>query len=185
MSSGVPPPLPLPVLVDVLELEVGLFECDVLVEASKVDSGATVTPTTAMLVVVDSGPMVVATIVVVEDVAAAWGVDELVELVLVLVLVVDALPSMPADWTGTPLCPPPCPYPFPLLLEDGLPSAFEQSVRVPFPARKIPIRVFGYALVPTQVVVKRFVRLSRKPMHFAEHPCPEKSALEQSERGVL
>lgn len=87
ISSGVPPPLPSPVDVDVLELEVELFVCDVLIEASVDDSGVTVTPTTAMRVVVGSGMTVVATIVVVEDVAATLGVEEEVELVLVLVLV--------------------------------------------------------------------------------------------------
>lgn len=87
ISSGVPPPLPLPVDVDVLELDVELFVCDVLVDASEDDSGVTVTPTTAMRVVVDSGVTVIATMVVVEDVAATMGVEEDVELVLMLVLV--------------------------------------------------------------------------------------------------
>lgn len=100
-SSGVPP-LSLLVDVDVLGLEVELFVCDVLVEASETDSGVTVTPTTAMLVVVGSGVTVVGTTVVVEDVAATWGVEgvdvvelELVE--LVLVLVVGALASSVVD----------------------------------------------------------------------------------------
>lgn len=79
--------MPSPVDVDVLELDVELFVCDVLIEASVDDSGVTVTPTTAMRVVVGSGMTVVATIVVVEDVAATLGVEEEVELVLVLVLV--------------------------------------------------------------------------------------------------
>ena len=93
-SSGVPPPFSLPVDVDLLELEVELFVCDVPVEASEGDSGVTVTPTTATLVVVGSGVTVVGTTVVVEDVAAAWVV-EVVD--LVLVLVVDALASCPPD----------------------------------------------------------------------------------------
>lgn len=71
VSSGVPPPLPLFVDVDVLELEVELFVGDVLLEASEGDSGVTVVPTTATLVVVGSGVTVVATSIVVEDVAAA------------------------------------------------------------------------------------------------------------------
>lgn len=89
-SKGVPPLLLL-VDVDVPGLEVALFVCDVLVEASETDSGVTVIPTTAMLVVVGSGVRVVGTTVVVEDVASTWGVEdvevvelELVELVLVL-----------------------------------------------------------------------------------------------------
>lgn len=44
---------------------------DVLVEVYEGDSGVTVVPTTATLVLVGSGVTVVGTIVVVEDVAAA------------------------------------------------------------------------------------------------------------------
>ena len=178
--------MPLLVDVDPPEFEVEVFVCDVLVELSKSDSGVTVVPTTATLVVVDSGVTVVGIIVVVEDVAAAWGVDEVVELVVVLVLVVDELTFMLADWMeDAPLWPPPCPYPFPPLLEDELPSAFEQTVWTPSPLKNIPIKLVGDVLVPAQAVFKRFVKLSRKPIHFAEQPCPEKSALEQSVRGVL
>ena len=71
MSSIVPPPLPLLVDVDVLELEVELFVCNVLVEASEGASAGTVVPTIATLVVVGSGVTVIGTTVVVEDVAAA------------------------------------------------------------------------------------------------------------------
>ncbi len=111
ISSGVPPPLPLLVDVEVLGLELELFVCDVLVEASEGDSGVIVVPTTATLVVVGSGVTVVGTIVVVEDVAAAWGVEDVEDavvedvaaawgvddVVLVLVLVVDVLVSPAAD----------------------------------------------------------------------------------------
>ena len=117
ISSGVPPPLPLLVDVEVLALELELFVCDVLVEASEGESGITVVPTTATLVVVGSAITVVGTMVVVEDVAAAWGVDDVevvvvedvaaawgvddvvlvLALVLVLVLVVDVLVSPAAD----------------------------------------------------------------------------------------
>lgn len=121
ISSGVPPPLPLPVDVDVLEVEVELLVCDVPVEVSEGDtSGATVIPTTATLVVVGPGVTVIGTTVVVEDVAAAWGVEgvdvsavdvdvlevlgvlevlEALELVVVIVvnIVVDALASPAAD----------------------------------------------------------------------------------------
>ena len=71
ISSGVPPPLPLLVEVDVLELEVELCVCDVLVEVSEGDAGTTVVPTIATLVVVASGVTVIGTTVVVEVVAAA------------------------------------------------------------------------------------------------------------------
>ena len=71
ISSGVPPPLSLLGDVEVLDTEVELFVCDVLVKASEGDSGATVVPTTATLVVVGSGVTVIGTTVVVEDVAAA------------------------------------------------------------------------------------------------------------------
>lgn len=71
ISNGVPPPLPLLVEVDVLELEVELCACDVLVEVSEGDAGTTVVPTTATLVVVASGVTVIGTTVVVEVVAAA------------------------------------------------------------------------------------------------------------------
>ena len=142
ISKGVPPPLPLPVDVEVLELEVELFVCDVLLEASLDDSGATVVPTNATLVVVGSGLTVIGTTVVVEDVAATLGFGEMVELelmlvlvlviVLVLVLVADALASGPADWiVGAPFWPPPCPYPLPPSLGDELPAAFEQSAWAP------------------------------------------------------
>ena len=115
ISSGVPPPLALSVEVDGLEVEVELFVCDVLVEVSAGDAGITVVPTTATLVVVDSGVTVTGTTVVVEDVAAAWGLDVEVEddvtttraddvealevetVVLILVLVVDVLVSPAAD----------------------------------------------------------------------------------------
>lgn len=63
--------MPPPVDVDVLEVEVELFVWDVLVEVYEGDSGVTVVPTTATLVLVGSGVTVVGTIVVVEDVAAA------------------------------------------------------------------------------------------------------------------
>ena len=108
--------MPLFVEVDVLELEVELFVCDVLVEVSEGDAGITVVPTTATLVVVGSGVTVVGTTVVVEDVAAAWGLDdvevedvaaawgiddveavEVETVVLVLILVVDVLVSAAAD----------------------------------------------------------------------------------------
>ena len=39
--------------------------------------------------------------------------------------------------------------------------------------------------MPAQASVKALVRLSRKPMHFAEQPLPAKSELEQSVSGVL
>lgn len=109
-SSGVPPPLLLLVDVDVPALEVELFVCDVLVEASEGDSGFTVVPTTAILVVVGSGVTVVGTIVVVEDVTATWGVEdvEVVELEvveLVLVLDVDGLASPTIDCTAAPFAP--------------------------------------------------------------------------------
>lgn len=82
-----------------------------LLEASEGGSGVTVVPTIATLVVVGSGVTVVATSIVVEDVAAAWGIEdvdvvaaawgvEVVELEvveLVLVLVEDALASPAAD----------------------------------------------------------------------------------------
>ena len=116
ISSGVPPPLPLFVEVDVLVLEVELFVFDVLGEVSEGDAGTTVVPTTATLVVVDSGVTVMGTTVVVEVVAAAWGLDDVdveevattlgvddvevvkVEIVvLTLVLVVDVLVSPAAD----------------------------------------------------------------------------------------
>lgn len=71
------------------------------------------------------------------------------------------------------------------MLADALPSAFEQSVWAPLPFKNSSIKLLGYELVPTQVVVKRLVRLSRKPIHLAEQPRPEKSALEQSVKGVL
>ena len=92
-----------------------LFVCDVLVEVSESDAGTTVVPTTATLVVVASGVTVVGTTVVVEDVAAAWGLDDVevedvaaafgvddveaveVENVLTLVVVVDVLVSPAAD----------------------------------------------------------------------------------------
>lgn len=138
ISSSVPPPLPLLVEVEVLELEleVELFVSDVLVEASEGDSGVTVVPTTATLVVVGSGVTVVGIIVVVEDVAAAWGVEdgaaasgvedvaaawgvedgaaawgvEDVDVVKLEVLVVDVLASPAADWIPyAPPCPPLCP----------------------------------------------------------------------------
>ena len=91
-------------------LEVELFVGDVLVEASEGDSGFTVVPTTAMLVVVGSGPTVVGTTVVVEDVTATWGVEdvEVVELEvveLVLVLVVDGLASPTVDCMAAPFAP--------------------------------------------------------------------------------
>ena len=92
ISSGVPPPLPLLVDIDVLEVEVEvelfvsdvleveveveLLVSDVLVEVSEADSGVTVVSTIATLVVVGSGETVTGTIVVVEDVAAAWGVED-------------------------------------------------------------------------------------------------------------
>lgn len=209
ISSGVPPPLPLLVDVDVLESEVELFVCDVLVEVSEDDSGATVIPTTATLVVVESGVMVVGTVVVVEDVAAAWVIedvdvvaaawgiedvdvvaaawgveDDVVE--LVLVLVTDAPVSLPVDWIlYAPSCPLLCPLPLPPPLEDEPPFVFEHSVWTPSPSKNSPISVFGYALVPAQTSFKVVVRLSRKPMHFAEQPPPEKSKAEQSVRGVL
>lgn len=63
--------MPPPVDVDVLEVEVELFVWDVLVEVYEGDSGVTVVPTTATLVLVGSGVTVVGTIVLVEDVAAA------------------------------------------------------------------------------------------------------------------
>ncbi len=91
ISSGVPPPLPSLVDVYVPELEVELLVGDVLVEASEVVSGDTVVPTIATLVVVASGLTVVGTIVVVEDVAAAWGVEDMDVVELVLVLVVDVV----------------------------------------------------------------------------------------------
>ena len=197
ISSGVPPPLPLLVDVDVLESEVELFVCDVLVEVSEVDSGATVIPTTATLVVVESGVMVVGTVVVVEDVAAAWGIED-VDVVaaawgvednaveLVLILVTDAPVSLPVDWIlYAPSCPLLCPLPLPPPLEDEPPFVFEHSVWTPSPSKNSPISVFGYALVPAQTSFKVVVRLSRKPMHFAEQPPPEKSKAEQSVRGVL
>ena len=71
ISNGVPPPFPLLVEVGVLELDVELFVCDVLVEVSAGDAGTTVVPTTATLVVVASGVTVVGMTVVVEVVAAA------------------------------------------------------------------------------------------------------------------
>lgn len=93
-------------------LDVELSVCDVLVEASEDDSGVTVIPTTATLVVVGSGVTVVGTTVVVKDVTAAWGVEdvevvelEVVELVLVLVLVVDVLASLAVDCTAGPIAP--------------------------------------------------------------------------------
>ena len=113
ISSGVPPPLPLFVDVDVLELEVELFVCDVLVEVSAGDAGTTVVPTTETLVVVGSGATVIGTTVVVEVVAAAWGLDdvevedvvaalgveagEVVIVVIILLLIVDVLVSPAAD----------------------------------------------------------------------------------------
>ena len=115
ISSGVPPPLPLLVDVDVLELEVELLVFDelveasegdsgttvvptttTLVEASEGDSGVTVIPTTAMLVVVGSGVTVVGASVVVEGVAAAGVIEGVVELVL-LVLVLNVLASITTD----------------------------------------------------------------------------------------
>ena len=162
---------------------------DVLLEASEGDSAITVVPTIATLVVVGSGVTVTATPIVVEDVAAAWGVEdvdvvaaawgvevvelEVVELVLALVEDVLAAPDWPAYAT-------PCPS-----LEDELPPAFEQMVWTPSLAKNKPINVLRYALVPAQSSFKLFERSSRKPMHFAEQPCPEKSELEQSVRGVL
>ena len=114
-SSGVPPLLPLLVIVDVLELEVELFVFDelveasegdpgitvvptttTLVEASEGDCGVTVIPTTATLVVVGSGVTVLGTIVVVEDVAAARVFEGMVELVLV-VLGLNVLASITTD----------------------------------------------------------------------------------------
>ena len=115
ISSGVPPLLPLLVVVDVLELEVELFVFDelvvvpegdsgitvvptttTLVEASEGDCGVTVIPTTATLVVVGSEVTVLGTIVVVEDVAAAKVFEGMVELVLV-VLGLNVLASITTD----------------------------------------------------------------------------------------
>ena len=83
ISSGVPPPLPLLVDVDVPALEVEVFVFDVLVEVSEGDSGITVIPTTATLVVVDSGMTVVGTTIVVE-VVAAWRVEGTDDVELIL-----------------------------------------------------------------------------------------------------
>ena len=145
-SSGVPPPLLLLVAVDVPELEVELCACDVLVEACVSASGVTVVPTTAMLVVVGSGLTVTGTTtVVVEDVAAALGVEDVdvvelvdelvvklvVELVLILVLttVVDVLASVAAGrGAGEPFCPPLCPYAYPPPPDDEFSTAPGQSV---------------------------------------------------------
>ena len=151
--------------VDVLELEVELFVCDVLVEVSAGDAGTTVVPTTATLVVVASGVTVVGTTVVVEDVAAAWGLDDVevedvaaglgvddveaveVENVLILVVVVDVLVSPAADCTSitdAPACPSLCPFPAPLPLDDVPPlGTLEQSVWTPWPARNSPINVLS------------------------------------------
>lgn len=96
ISSGVPPLLPLLVVVDVLELEVELFVFDELVEASDGDSGVTVIPTTAILVVVGSGVTEFGTVVVVEDVATARVIEGMVELVLV-VLVLNVLATITTD----------------------------------------------------------------------------------------
>ena len=93
-----------------------LFVCDVPVDVSAGDTGITVVPTTATLVVVGSGATVIGTTVVVEDVAAAWGLDdvevedvatttgandveavEVETVLLILVLVVDVLVSPAAD----------------------------------------------------------------------------------------
>ena len=90
--------------------------CDVVVEVSEGDAGTMVVPTMATLVVVGPGVTVIGTTVVVEVVAAAWGLDdvevedvattlrvdevEAVEVevvVLILVLVVDVLASPAAD----------------------------------------------------------------------------------------
>lgn len=86
--------------------------CDVLVEVSEGDAGVTVVPTIETLVVVGSGVTVVGTIVVVEDVAAAWGVVDVAaawgvedvaatwsveDIELVLVLVLDALTAPAVD----------------------------------------------------------------------------------------
>ena len=76
ISSGVPPPLPLLVDVDLLELEVKLLVSDVLVDASEADSGVTVVSAIATLVVVGSGATVVATTVVVDEFAKTWGVED-------------------------------------------------------------------------------------------------------------
>lgn len=96
--------------------------------------------------------------VVVDDVAAAWRVEDVdvVELVLtlvvlvvlvvevILVLVVDVLPSVAATWVvDAPSCPPSCPYTIAPPLEDEFSPAFEQSVWVPSPLKKSAIKVFG------------------------------------------
>lgn len=70
--------------VDVLELEVELFVCDVLLEVSEGDAGTTVVSTTATLVVVGSAVTVVGTTVVLEVVPAALGVEELVGTIVVV-----------------------------------------------------------------------------------------------------
>ena len=182
---------------------------DVVVEVSSAgDAGTTVVPTTATLVVVDSGATVMGTTVVVEVVAAAWGVDdvdvedvvatlgvddvevvEIVIVVLILVLVVDVLVSPAADWSWTtdaPACASLCPFPAPLPLDDVPPlGTLEQSVWTPWPARNSPINVLSYAFVPAQLAIMVVCRLSRKPMHLFEQPCAVKSELEQSVRGVL
>ena len=106
--------------------------------------------------------------------------------VLVLLLVVDMPVSPTTDWMlYAPFCPPLDALPLPPPPEDEPPFVFGQSVWTPSPSKNSPINVFGYALVPAQTSFKEVVRLSRKPMHFAEQPPPEKSEAEQSVRGVL
>ena len=76
--------------VDLLELAVELVVCDVPVELSEGDAGTTVVSTTATLVVVGSGVTVMGTTVVVDVVAAALGVEEVVGMTIVVEEVVAA-----------------------------------------------------------------------------------------------